>query len=248
MLEQMQTAAFWLALGNIILVNVVLSGDNAIVIALAARKLPPIQQRRAIVLGSSAAIVLRIVLTIFALRLLTLPYLKIGGALLLLYIGMTLIGEDNAAPEVGRHTGLASAIRTILLADLVMSLDNVLGVAAAANGNLLLLVVGLAISIPLIVFGSGLLLKLVERLPIIVALGAALLGYLAGEMLFGDVALQEWIAVTIPRHAWQLPGTHRALSLPGIVGAVLALAGGRIMAFRGVKKSPLKERAEIHID
>ncbi len=237
MLEQMNTAAFWLALGNIILVNVVLSGDNAIVIALAARHLPSVQQRRAIVLGSSAAIALRIVLTIFAVRLLTLPYLKIAGALLLLYIGMTLVGEDNAEPLMGGRASLASAIRTILLADLVMSLDNVLGVAAAANGNLLLLAIGLAISIPLIVFGSGLLLKVVERLPAVVSLGAALLGYLAGEMLFADASLQEWIAATMPHHTWRLPGTYWWLSVPGLAGALLALAGGRLMVQAGQKKA-----------
>ena len=232
MIEQFSSPALWLALGNIILVNIILSGDNAIVIALAARNLPPAQQRRAIVLGSSAAIVLRIVLTIFAVRLLTLPYLKIAGALLLLYIGMTLMGTQSDEPDVGKKTGLAAAIRTILLADLVMSLDNVLGVAAAANGNLLLLAIGLAISIPLILFGSGLLLKLVERLPVIVLLGAALLGYLAGEMLFSDSALREWIAGTLPHHALPVPGTGMLVSLPGIVGAALVLAGGRFMARR----------------
>ena len=241
MLAQFSTAAFWLALGNIIVVNVVLSGDNAIVIALAARSLAPAQQRQAIVLGSGAAIVLRIVLTIFAVSLLTLPYLKIAGALLLLYIGMSLSSEETGPQEVGQHASLAAAIRTILLADLVMSLDNVLGVAAAAKGNMLLLVIGLVISIPLIVFGSGILLKLVQRLPVIVWFGAALLGYLAGEMLFADTALQAWIAATVPSHAWQVPGTRMLLSLPGIAGAALALAGGRWLARRGATAAPAQK-------
>jgi YjbE family integral membrane protein len=158
-MDQLASPLFWVALGNIIIVNIVLSGDNAVVIALAARSLPPRQQRLAIFYGSAAAIVLRVILTIFALQLLSLPYLKLVGAILLFYIGMQLLADEEEEGEVKIHSGLAGAIKTILLADLVMSLDNVLGVAAAAKGNITLLVLGLAISIPLIIFGSTLILK-----------------------------------------------------------------------------------------
>jgi YjbE family integral membrane protein len=185
---------FWVALGEIILVNIVLSGDNAVVIALAARSLPPKQQKMAVLGGSGAAIVLRIILTVAAVKLLTLPYLKLIGAVLLLYIGIQLLmgedeGEDDGEPKA---SNLAAAIRTILIADLVMSLDNVLGVAAAAKGNTLLLIIGLAVSIPLIIFGSTIILKLMERFPVIITIGAALLGYVAGEMLVTDPSVHEW--------------------------------------------------------
>jgi YjbE family integral membrane protein len=190
------TAAFWTALGSIILTNVVLSGDNAVVIALAARGLPPQQQKPAIFWGSAAAIVMRIVLTLAATELLQQPYLKIIGGLLLLYIGVQLLVEEEEEIEEGKEPerkGMAAAVRTILLADLVMSLDNVLAVAAAAKGSMLLLILGLGISIPLIVFGSTLLLRVMERFPIIITLGGALLGYLAGEMLTTDGAVMRWI-------------------------------------------------------
>ena len=177
------SAAFWAALGSIIWVNIILSGDNAVVIALAARSLPPQQQKQAIFWGSAAAIVLRVVLTVIAVEMLKWPYLKIIGALLLLYIGVTLMLDDeDEEGDVGKQTGgLLVAIRTILIADLVMSLDNVLAVAAAAKGNIPLLVIGLALSIPLIIFGSTLLLKVMERFPIIIVAGAALLGYQIGR-------------------------------------------------------------------
>ena len=188
------SAAFWAALSSIIWVNVLLSGDNAVVIAMAARSLPPHQQKKAIFWGSAAAIVLRIGLTVIALEMLKWPYLKIVGALLLLYIGISLLAEDDEGEDGlgGAGNGsLLNAVRTILVADLVMSLDNVLAVAAAAKGNVPLLVIGLAVSIPLIIFGSTLLLKVMERFPVIVTAGAALLGWLAGEMLLTDPALVQ---------------------------------------------------------
>ena len=189
------TPAFWAALGSIILANILLSGDNAVVIAMAARTLPAQQQKKAIVWGSAAAIVLRVVLTLVAVELLKWPYLKIVGGLLLFYIGLTLLlgdDDDDSATEAERQAGhLLVAIRTILIADLVMSLDNVIAVAAAAKGDTFLLVLGLAISIPLIIFGSTLLLKVMERFPIIITAGAALLGYLAGEMLLTDPAVAQ---------------------------------------------------------
>ena len=211
------SAAFWAALGSIILANIVLSGDNAVVIALAARSLPPQQQRKAIFWGSGAAIVMRIVLTLIAVEMLRWPYLKIVGGLLLLYIGVSLLVEDDDGGGSEEHAGgLLSAIRTILVADLVMSLDNVLAVAAAAKGDTPLLVIGLAISIPLIIFGSTLLLKVMERLPIIITLGAALLGFLAGEMIFTDPAVSARFGEL----------SHDVVNGAGAVGAVLVVAGG----------------------
>jgi YjbE family integral membrane protein len=211
------SAAFWAALGSIILANIVLSGDNAVVIALAARSLPAQQQKKAIFWGSGAAIVMRIVLTLIAVEMLRWPYLKIVGGLLLLYIGVSLLVEDEDGEGTEeRAGGLLSAIRTILVADLVMSLANVLAVAAAAKGDTPLLVIGLAISIPLIIFGSTLLLKVMERLPIIITLGAALLGFLAGEMIFTDPALTARFGELSPD----------VVNGAGAVGAVLVVAGG----------------------
>ena len=195
------SAAFWAALGSIILANILLSGDNAVVIAMAARTLPAHQQKKAIFFGSAAAIVLRIVLTLIAVEMLKWPFLKIVGGLLLVYIGVTLLLEDDGGgdgKEGQENAGLMTAIRTILIADLVMSLDNVLAVAAAANGDTLLLTLGLAISIPLIIFGSTLLLKVMERYPIIITLGAALLGFLAGEMVMTDPAVSQHFGAQPP--------------------------------------------------
>lgn len=192
--------AFWKSLLEIIGVNIILSGDNAVVIALAARHLPAKQQKQAIFFGSAAAIVLRVVLTVFAVQLLQYPYLKLVGSLLLVWIGAKLMlpekGEEGGAGiKVGGS--MLSAIRTILIADLVMSLDNVIAVAAAAESGppearLTLLIIGLALSIPLIIMGSQLLLKLMDRWPIIITLGAALLGFVAGEMAISDPAIEEW--------------------------------------------------------
>jgi YjbE family integral membrane protein len=194
---------FWKALIQIIAVNIMLSGDNAVVIALAARNLPQQQQKMAIMFGSGAAIVLRIVLTVFAVALLQYPYLKLIGACLLIWIGAKMLlpeeGEDDAHADA--KSGLLGAVKTILIADLVMSLDNVLAVAAAAEtgppeGKIALLIIGLGLSIPLIIFGSQLLLKLMDRWPIIITLGAALLGFVAGEMLVTDPAIATWFQQT----------------------------------------------------
>ena len=182
--------AFWLDLGQIMMVNIVLSGDNAVVIALAARSLPSEERKRAIVLGSVAAILMRISLTFAALQLLTLPFLKLFGSLMLLWIASKLLApEESSGNNVSSHNTLASAVRTILIADLVMSLDNVLAVAAAAGGNQLMLIIGLGISIPIVIFGSSLILRLMDRYPIIIDLGAAILGFVAGEMLVTEPAL-----------------------------------------------------------
>lgn len=194
MMEMLESSVFWVALAQIIGINIILSGDNAVVIALASRGLPPLQRKRAIIFGSLAAILMRIVLTVVAVEMLALPYLKLVGSVLLVWIGIQLLLPEKEEEDAGHGaSNLAGAIRTILIADLVMSLDNVLGVAAAAKGNLLLLVVGLGISIPLIIFGSSVILKLMDRFPFIVTLGAALLGYVAGEMLVTDPAIAQWV-------------------------------------------------------
>jgi YjbE family integral membrane protein len=190
---------FWLGLLEIIGVNIVLSGDNAVVIALAARSLPQRQRRAAIVIGSGAAIVLRVILTTVVARVLALPYLKLVGALLLLWIGIQLMrpGDEDDGSAVQATSHLLAAVRTILVADLVMSLDNVIAVAAAAHGDLVLLILGLAISIPLIVFGSTAILKLMDRFPVVIKLGAGLLGYVAGEMLLSEPVLDPYDQSTI---------------------------------------------------
>ena len=214
------TPAFWAALGSIILANVLLSGDNAVVIAMAARGLPARQQKSAILLGSGAAIVMRIVLTLIAVRMLGLPWLKLVGGLALLWIGAKLlVDEDRQHDADAQPIGVGAAVRTILLADLVMSLDNVLAVAAAAQGNTLLLVIGLAVSIPLIVFGSTLILKVMERFPVIIAAGAALLGWLAGEMMLTDPALRQWFD-EVPESAVRIAGALGAASVV-LVGKLL---------------------------
>lgn len=219
---------FWSAFGSILLANIVLSGDNAVVIAMAARTLKPEQRGKAIFWGSAAAIVMRIVLTIVAIQLLTLPYLKMIGAVLLVYIGVDLLkGEEDEDGEGHEINGMMAAIRTILIADLVMSLDNVLAVAAAAKGNLPLLVLGLLVSIPLIIFGATLLTKVMERFPIIITIGAALLGFLAGEMLLTDPAVTAQFG----------PINEHTVTVGGILGAVLVVALGTYLTKRQQKKA-----------
>jgi len=221
------TGAFWIALLEIIWVNILLSGDNAVVIALAARNLPASQQKKAIFAGSGAAIVLRIVLTLFAVQLLQFPYLKLVGALLLLWIGVQLLAGDDEGGNVTASGSLWQAVRTILIADLVMSLDNVIAVAAAANSapqslRTPLLVIGLGLSIPLIIFGSTLLLKVMERFPLIITLGAALLGFVAGEMAVSDASIHD-------RFEALLPGMALPFAMVCAIGVVVV---GRTLARR----------------
>lgn len=226
-------AAFLIALLKIIWVNILLSGDNAVVIALAARNLPAGQQRRAIVAGSGAAIALRVVLTLFAVQLLQLPWLKLAGAALLLWIGVQLLVDNDDSTDVHAHTTLWGAVRTILIADLVMSLDNVIAVAGAANSaperlRLPLLVIGLGLSIPLIIFGSTLLLKLMQRFPAIITLGAALLGFVAGEMATADIAVHGWFDT----HLHDLDGSI------SIAGAIFVVGVGLALRQRATGESP----------
>ena len=222
-MEFLQTPEFWIGLMKIIWINIILSGDNAVVIALAARGLPAAQQRQAVLFGSGAAVVLRIALTVVAVQLLAMPYLQIVGGLLLLYIGVQLLSEQDGDEGVEKqYSSLFAAIRTILIADLVMSLDNVIGVAAAAKGSMLLLVLGLAISIPLVVFGSTMMIRLMERFPVIVTLGAALIGWVGGETVVSDTALHDLVAAS----EW----LHTA---GPVAGAALVLGLGRWLQKRG---------------
>ena len=222
-MQLLLTPAFWAALGSIIRANVLLSGDNAIVIAMAARALPASQQKKAIVFGSGAAIVMRIVLTAIAVKMLGVPGLKLAGGLALLWIGANLMSEEQEQHDhAAQPMGIGAAVRTILVADLVMSLDNVLAVAAAAQGNWTLLIAGLVISIPLIVFGSTLILKVMDRFPVIIVAGAALLGWLAGEMMLTDPL--------IPTLLGQPP--ENAVRIAGAVGAILVVIAGKLLQRR----------------
>ncbi|MEY2657715.1 MAG: hypothetical protein RL655_2253 [Pseudomonadota bacterium] len=225
-MEFLNNTDFWIGLMKIIWINIILSGDNAVVIALAARSLPPHQQKKAILFGSGAAVVLRIVLTIVAVQLLALSYLQIIGGLLLLWIGVQLLSENDEEEEGEvKQASLTAAIRTILIADIVMSLDNVIAVAAAAKGSTTLLIIGLAISIPLVIFGSTLMIKLMERFPIIVTLGAALIGWVGGETIISDVALKSALEAN--------PSLHYICAA---VGAVVVVGLGKFLQVRHHQK------------
>ena len=224
-MELLENPVFWIGLLKIIWINIILSGDNAVVIALAARSLPPSQQKKAVLFGSGAAVAMRIGLTVVAVKLLEMPFLQIIGGALLLWIGVQLLSDSESDDGEDKHHGsLAAAIRTILIADLVMSLDNVIAVAAAAKGSMLLLVLGLAISIPLVIFGSTLMIRLMERYPFIITLGAALIGWVAGETISNDTSLHDYVL----SHVWM----HTA---GPIAGAALVLGLGTWLQKRSIK-------------
>lgn len=215
--DLMNNPDLWLAVGQIILIDILLGGDNAVVIALACRKLPEAQRNKAILGGALGAILLRIVLIFFALELLTLPYLKLVGALLLVWIGIKMMlpeGEDEHA-DLKASPKLLGAIWTIIVADALMSLDNVVAVAGASHGQLELVIFGIVVSIPIIIWGSKLVLRLMERFPIIIKLGAALLGWIAGGMAVADTSLPA-----LP--SW----THYAA---GVTGALIVVAIGTLL-------------------
>jgi YjbE family integral membrane protein len=245
MLEELYTQAFWVGLLKIIGVNIVLSGDNAVVIALAARSLPPHQQKAAVLWGSGAAVVMRIILTLFAVALLTLPWLKLIGSLLLFWIGIKLLIPEEDNENVNASDNLIAAVKTILIADLVMSIDNVIAVAAAAGGSYTLLILGLAISIPLVIFGSTLLLHLMERWPVIITIGGGLLGFVAGEMLVTDPILREpllGMGVTFDGDKPKVGGISLEI-LCGIVGAVIVVGAGTLIGKRRAMKAAVHEAA-----
>ena len=222
-MEQFATPQFWLAVGQIIIIDILLAGDNAVVIALACRNLPPHLQRRGIMWGAAGAIVLRIILTAFAATLLTLPWLKLIGGVLLLWIGVKLlVPEEHTEHNIQGSTTIGGAIKTIIIADFVMSLDNVIAVAGAAKGDFFLLVFGLLVSIPLVIIGSQLVLKMIERFPWVVVGGGALLGWIAGELIVGDPALQAWTG------GWPSWSKYAA----AVIGATFVLVVAKVLEKR----------------
>lgn len=224
------TPAFWSGLLQIILVNIVLSGDNALVIALACRNLEKRHQRPAILIGSAGAIVLRIIFVLIVDQLLQIGYLKLIGGLLLLWIGVKLVqGEEEGENGVKAVGSLWGAIRTIIIADAVMSLDNAIAIAAAAKGDTTLIILGLVISIPLIVFGATLIMMLLNRFPIIVIAGGGLLGWIAGEVLATDPAYAQQLAAALPN----------AKTIFEIGGAVFAVAVGYLLQYRAKRRHAL---------
>ena len=226
---QFGTPQFWVAALEIVVINILLSGDNAVVIALACRNLPKKQRKLGIFYGVIGAVVLRIILTFFAVQLLQLPYLQLVGAALLLWIGIKLIAEDDAGddPAVQASDRLLSAVKTVIVADLVMSLDNVIGVAGAAKGSVLLLIFGLVVSIPLVVIGSQLIMMLIERFRWLVVAGGGLLGYIAGEIATADAAVKPWIDDRMPDLHWVVP----------VAGVALVVAAGMGLARRGRQRA-----------
>lgn len=235
------TAPFWIAVLQIIAIDILLGGDNAVVIALACRKLPDAQRNKGIFWGVVGAIILRVALIFFALQLLAIPWLKIIGALLLVWIGIKLLQpEDGGHGEVTASDTLFAAIKTIIIADAVMSLDNVIGVAGAAHGDIRLVVFGILFSIPIVVWGSKLVLKLMDRFPQVITAGGALLGWIAGGMMVSDPALPADFATSIP---------HVKLSFE-IAGAAIVLLVGKLLAARATQQpqadiaSPNKELSQ----
>lgn len=202
-MEEFLTAHFWLAVGQIIMIDILLGGDNAVVIALACRQLPAHLRLKGILWGTAGAIVLRVILIAFALTLLQVPYLKLVGAALLLWIGVKLLAppdEDGHSNIVGSDK-LWAAVKTVIVADLVMSIDNVIAIAGAATGaggahQMPLVIFGLLVSIPIIIWGSQLVLKLMDRFPLIITVGGMLLGWIAGTMAHSDPAVREWLPQT----------------------------------------------------
>ncbi len=238
--QMLESPQFWVDVFKIIMIDLLLSGDNAVVIALACRNLPPAQRRQGILYGVGGAIGLRMALTFFAVGLLSLPYLKLIGALLLIWIGVKLIlpdEEGHSESNIKAETQLWGAIKTIIIADFVMSLDNVLGVAAAAKGNMLLLVFGLLISIPLIAWSSQLVLKLIDRFPFIILAGGALLGYVAGEMLVSE-ALFKPLVEEQPLLHWIVP----------VVCAVLVLVIGKWLTLRKMGRAKAIDLVDEHVN
>lgn len=225
---------FWVALGQIIIIDILLGGDNAVVIALACRKLPPAQRTKGIIWGTAGAIILRVVLIAFAMTLLNLPFLKFVGAILLVWIGVKLLAPDeDGHGEVAGSDKLLAAIKTIIVADLVMSVDNVIAIAGAAQNagdhSFLLVVLGLLISIPIIVWGSQLVIKLMERFPIIITAGGMLLGWIAGGMLVTDP-----VFANPDKWQWMLKiaQTDTIRYAASVAGALLVLVIGKAVLAR----------------
>ena len=181
------------ALGSITFVNLILSGDNAVIIALASRNLPPKQRKQAVLWGSAGAVVLRIILTLVAALLLQIPYVQFVGGVALLWIAVSLLADEKKDMDMKEAGSFTEAVKVILVADLIMSLDNVLAIAGIAQGDMVLLGIGLAMSIPLVIFGSQMLMSLMDRFPIIIYAGAAVLGWTAAKMMLDDAALGSYL-------------------------------------------------------
>ncbi|MBT9510831.1 MAG: TerC family protein [Acidovorax sp.] len=242
---------FWLALGQIIIIDILLGGDNAVVIALACRKLPPAQRTQGIIWGTAGAIILRVILIAFAMTLLALPFLKFVGAVLLVWIGVKLLAPDeDGHGDVQGSDKLLAAIKTIIVADLVMSVDNVIAIAGAAQNagehQFLLVVLGLLISIPIIVWGSQLVIKLMERFPMIITLGGMLLGWIAGGMLVTDPAFAnpdkwQWM-LKMPLDST----TGEVLDVikygASVAGALLVLLAGKVILARRAAAAPAEQQ------
>jgi YjbE family integral membrane protein len=227
-MSEFLTPVFWAGLLQIIAIDLVLSGDNAVVIALACRRLQPEQRKIGIFWGVAGAVSLRVVLTAFAASLLGYPWLKLIGGLLLLWIGVKLLLPDGEGEhEINPATSVAGAVKTIIVADFVMSVDNVIGVAGAAGDSLVLLGIGLAVSIPVIVWSSQVIMKSMERFPVIVTLGAGLLGWVAGGMIVGDPLLRVWM---MAQPGWMRPAV-------GVLGVGLVLGLARLLGRRAVAGS-----------
>lgn len=225
------SAVFWIAVGQIILIDIVLSGDNAVVIALACRNLSPEQRKAGIFWGVAGAVSLRVVLTVFAALVMNLPWLKLIGGLLLIWIAVKLmLPEDEEGHDIASSSNLWGAVKTIVIADFVMSLDNVIAVAGAAHGSLALLLFGLAVSIPLIVWSSQIILHWMERLPVIVVLGAGLLGYVAGQMMLSDPGVMN-LYPALPE--WSAKGA-------GVVVGLLVIVVGRWLSSRILARQDLR--------
>ncbi|WP_038200381.1 TerC family protein [Xenophilus azovorans] len=242
-MEFLTAPEFWVALGQIIIIDILLGGDNAVVIALACRKLPPAQRTKGIIFGTAGAIVLRVILIAFAMTLLNIPFLKFVGAILLVWIGVKLLAPDeDGHGDIQGSDRLLAAIKTIIVADLVMSVDNVIAIAGAAQNagdhSMLLVVLGLLISIPIIVWGSQLVIKLMERFPLIITLGGMLLGWIAGGMLVTDPAFvntEKW--TWMPKLGTMGADGQAVISdtlywTAHVAGALLVLAIGKLLASR----------------
>lgn len=242
-MDFLTSPAFWVALGQIIIIDILLGGDNAVVIALACRKLPPEQRRKGIIFGTAGAIILRVILIAFAMTLLMVPFLKFIGAVLLIWIGVKLlVPEDDAHGDIQGSDKLFAAIKTIIVADLVMSVDNVIAIAGAAQNagehSFLLVVLGLLISIPIIVWGSQLVIKLMERFPMIITAGGMLLGWIAGGMMVTDPAFvtpDKWTFLpkfgTVDEKGLAVISTT-TYWVSHVAGALLVLALGKFFASR----------------
>jgi YjbE family integral membrane protein len=228
--EEFLTANFLIAVGQIIMIDILLGGDNAVVIALACRQLPPNLRTKGILWGTLGAIVLRVVLIGFALTLLQVPFLKLVGAVLLLWIGVKLlVPDDDGHSDIQGSDKLWAAVKTVIVADLVMSVDNVIAIAGAATGagsdhQMPLVIFGLLVSIPIIIWGSQLVLKLMDRFPAIITIGAMLLGWIAGTMAYSDPAVVGW-----------LPQTKVVYYALGVTGALLVFTLGTAMKRRASK-------------